>query len=76
MSKRWPKMSLGICEASMASMASRQASLPSSCGILLYRLDTSIVASIAVFGMGVFCKSEIKGGESPLCMKGWWVLEV
>ena len=49
----------------MASMASRQAlSLPSSCGILVYRLNTSIVASIAFFGMGVFSKSEIRWGES------------
>ena len=64
MSKSWPKMSLGICEASAASMASKQASLPSSCGILVYRLDTSIVASIAFFGMGVFSKSTIRWGES------------
>ena len=64
MSKSWPKMSLGICEAFAASMASRQASLPLSCGILVYRLDTSIVASIAFFGMGVFSKSEIRWGES------------
>ena len=64
MSKSWPKMSLGICQASVALMASRQASLPWSCGILVYRLGTSIVASIAFFGMGVFSKSKIRWGES------------
>ena len=47
-------------EASTASMASRQASVPSSCGMFVYRLDTSMVASIALFGMGVFSRSEIK----------------
>ena len=31
-------------------MASRQASVPSSCGILVYRLETSIVTSIAEWG--------------------------
>ena len=44
-------------------MASRQASVPSSCGILVYRVDTSIVASIALLGMGVFSKSEIRSGS-------------
>ena len=41
-------------------MASRQASVPSSCGILVYSLDTSIVVSVALLGMGVFSKSEIR----------------
>ena len=63
MSKSWPKMSLGICEASAASMAFGQASLPSSCGILVYRLDTSIVASIAFLGCRCFLKGR-EGGES------------
>ena len=40
-------------------MASSQASSPSSCGILLYGLDTSIVASIAIFGMEAFSNSKI-----------------
>ena len=59
-SKSWRNTSLGIWEISEASMASRQASLPSSCGILVYRLETSIVTSIALLGMGVFCRSEIR----------------
>ena len=46
--------------ASTASIASRQASVPSSCGMLVYRLDTSMVASIAFCGMAVFSRSEIK----------------
>ena len=41
-------------------MASMQASVPSSYGILVYRLETSIVTSIAVLGMGVFSRSEIR----------------
>ena len=41
-------------------MASRQASVPSSCGILVYRLKTFIVTNIAVLGMGVFSRSEIR----------------
>ena len=41
-------------------MASRQAFVPLSCGILVYRLDTSIVASIELLGMGVFSRSEIR----------------
>ena len=49
-------------------MASRQASVPSSCGMLVYRLETSMVVSIAI---------GVRSGEgSPLCMKEWWVLGV
>ena len=41
-------------------MASRQASVPSSCGVFVYKLDTSMVASIALPGIGVFSKREIR----------------
>ena len=41
-------------------MASRQASVPSSCGMFVHKLDTSMVANIALLGIGVFSTREIR----------------
>ena len=47
-------------EASTASMASSHASMPSSCGMFVYRLDTS---TIALFGMGCFLEARLGEGS-------------
>ena len=51
-------------EVSTPSMACRQASVPPSCGMLVYRLETSMFVTIALLGIGVFSWSEKRWGES------------
>ena len=51
--------SLGRGRLSFFSIASMYAWVPSSCGMFRYRLDTSIVASRAFGGIGVFSSREI-----------------
>ena len=41
-------------------MASRHASVPSSYGMFVHKLDTSMAANIALLQIGVFSKREIR----------------
>ena len=50
--KRLLKMVFGKSEILALFMASMQASVPSSCGMFVYRLDTSIVTKMVLGGNG------------------------